>query len=128
MANIEILIIERAAVNAFSSSTIEIREITALAHEPWYDPVEDTPCVAITLFACAECFEIGSRLGHDVSIQTEFNPTKRLSIGSYVKVDSISDFGRCGSSRAAEEVGEEVEGHHVQVVVVFVGYDDVMFG
>ena len=128
MANIKILIIKRAAVNAFSSSAIEIREIAALAHEPWYDPVEDTPCVAIPLFACAECLEIGSRFGHNVSVQTEFDPTKSLAIGSNVKEDGISDLGRRGSSCAAEEVCEEVEGHHVQVLVFFAAYDDVMDG
>lgn len=129
MSNIKILIVESAPVNTLSSGAIKICEIATLAHEPWYDPVEDTISVAIPLFACAEGFEGGGRLGHNVSIQTEFNPTKRLSIRSNVKVDGIGDFSRCGSSCATEEVCEEVEGggYHVQVVVVFATHD-LMFG
>ncbi len=129
MSNIKILIVESAPVNTLSSSAIKICEVAPLAHEPRYDPVEDTTSVAIPLFACAESFEGGGSLGNNVSVQTEFNTTKWLSIGSNVKVDGIGDFSRCGSSCAAEDVCEEVEdgGNHVQVVVDFAAHD-LMFG
>ena len=78
--------------------------------------MEYTTSIAIPLFTRAESFEIGSRLGHNFSVQAEFNPSERLAIGCNVKVDSVGDFGRGGTSpAAAEQVGEEVEGggYHV---------------
>lgn len=104
---------------------------TPLTHETRNDPMEDTASVAKPLLASAQSFEVGGRPGHNFTIQTKFNPTERLSVGSNVKVDGIGNVGRGGSSSpAAEQVAEEVEGgwHHVQVVVVADVVDDLMFG
>lgn len=90
--------------------------------------MEDTASVAKPPLASAQSFEVGGGPGHNFTVQTKFNPTERLSVGSNVKVDGIGNVGRGGSSPpAAEQIAEEVEGgwNHVQVVVAVV---DLMFG
>jgi len=107
MPDIEIFIVEGAAVDALSSRPVEIGEIPTLAHKPRNNPMENTPRISISLFSRAESFEIRYSPRNDIPIQSEFDTSQAFSIGSHVKVDRVCDFGGIGFS-TSEDLGEDV--------------------
>ena len=84
--------------------------ITHLAHEAGDDPVEDGSGVAVPLLACAQRLEVGGRLGHNVAVESELNPTKGFITGRDVEVDRVGDgSGIRPTTAPAENVGEDVQ-------------------
>lgn len=67
----EVLVFESGAIDGFTASAVMISEITTLAHEIRYDPVEAASLVTKAFLSGTESAEILHRLGNNVSPQLE---------------------------------------------------------
>lgn len=71
MGQLKVLVLESRAVDGFAAGAVMVGEITTLAHEIRYDPVETATLVTEALISGAERAEILRRLGHNIPPQLE---------------------------------------------------------
>jgi len=90
---LEVLVLELAAVDGLATSAIVVGEVTTLAHEVGDDTVEDAALVAKTLFASAEGTEIFCSPGDDVTPELDNNPSSGLAIDSHVHENTGQSHG-----------------------------------
>jgi hypothetical protein len=74
--------------------------------------MKHAPLIPKPLFTRTKRLEIGSRLRHNISIQTKLDTAEGVAIRGDVEVDGVGDLG--GGGLGGEEVGEEV---HVELLV-----------
>lgn len=77
MGQLEVLVFKSRAVDGFAAGAVMVGEITALAHEVRYDPVEAASLVTKASLSGAESAEILRRLGNNILPQLE-NHVERM--------------------------------------------------
>ena len=76
-------------VDGFSTCSISPGEVPALEHEPLDDPVEAAALVALGLGPGCECGKVLHCLRHNISKQSDFNRTSRITTDRDVEEDYI---------------------------------------
>ncbi len=96
--DLEVLIVELAAVDGLTARAGTVREVTALEHEVGDDTVELGALVvqrlahlAHTLLARAERAEVFRRAGHGVAVHTHDNTTGGSTVDLNVEEDLAGD-------------------------------------
>lgn len=77
MLELEVLVSELLSVDGFSTSSVEVGEVTSLEHELWDNSVEDRSLVSESLLSSAESSEVLSGLRNDVWSKLEGNSSKK---------------------------------------------------
>jgi len=85
---LEILVFELVAVNAFTASSVLVGEVTALQHEVWDNSVEWRVLVAESLLAGSQSSEVLSGLGGHILEKLEGDSSKRLLVGGDIEINS----------------------------------------
>jgi len=94
VGQLEIFILKSSSVNAASTRSIAVCEISSLTHESGNDAVKGGSLVSVSLFGgLAELLEVFYRPGYRRPVQTHLNAAGISSIDGNVKKDGISDFG-----------------------------------
>lgn len=71
VSQLEVLVLESRAIDGFAAGAVMVGEITTLAHEIRYDPVEAATLVTEAFLAGTESAEILRRLGNNILPQLE---------------------------------------------------------
>jgi hypothetical protein len=79
---LEVFIGKFCSVNALAACTVEVGEISALAHKTRNNPMENAVFVAETLFASAQCTEVVRCHWYIITEQLENNASDRFTVGS----------------------------------------------
>lgn len=83
----EVLVSESTAINALPASPISLREIAALDHELWDDPMELATLISKTFISCTEDPKVLRGNWHDILSQLKNNSSGILLSGDfYVKI------------------------------------------
>ena len=70
---LEVFVCELVAIDALSSGSVVVGEVSSLQHELGDDPVEDSVGKAISILTCAELSEILAGLRHNVCVELELD-------------------------------------------------------
>lgn len=79
MVNLEVFIVEAASVNALTTSTVTVSEVSSLDHEVRDDTMEDRALITEAGGTSAELLKVLDRLGDSLSVKTHHNATGGLS-------------------------------------------------
>jgi len=82
---LEVLIGELVSVDALSTGTVVVCEVTSLAHEVWDDTMERAALEAKALLSGAQSTEVLCSLGDYVGTQLHDDLANRLTAGCHVK-------------------------------------------
>ena len=87
MFYLEVLVFEFFSVDRFTSSAVEVGEVSSLEHELRDHPVEDGTLVAISLLSIAKLLKVLSGFGDDIIVKFEGDPAERACLGCDVEKD-----------------------------------------
>lgn len=115
VGQVEVFVLEGSPVDALSTRSVPVGEVSPLAHEPGNDPVKGRSLVALALFGLgAQLLEVLDRFGNRRSVQAHLQAAGSGSVDGKVEVDRVGDFGGVA---AASQKGVEDPAEHVQLLV-----------